>query len=194
MCPNGIRRTFNPKNWEHGTPVLVFGELMALLTAAATIPIAIFSDWPHGQLLLYAAGIIGAGALCWYAFDKSTLGEMPLTGTSARRIAAVIEIKKAEDKIGKVVKWDTISGDGTEIRADMTRMKPEYQKVYFDVTLASELSKSLPDFSRDKIDEAVRSLPEALRQQLTEVFLQHRTDLPFRVELDTENSDGSEVQ
>lgn len=33
MCPNGIRRTFNPTKWEHGTPVLVFGEFAALCSA-----------------------------------------------------------------------------------------------------------------------------------------------------------------
>ena len=78
MCPNGIRRTFNPKRWEHGTPVLVFGELMALISAAAAVPITLLSESPYGQWLLYAAAIIGAGTLFWYALGKSTLGEMPL--------------------------------------------------------------------------------------------------------------------
>ena len=42
MCPNGIRRTFNPRKWEHGTPVLVFGELLALCSAVLAIP-----NWPY---------------------------------------------------------------------------------------------------------------------------------------------------
>ena len=35
MCPNGIRRTFNPKKWEHGTLVLVFGGSPRLRSESA---------------------------------------------------------------------------------------------------------------------------------------------------------------
>ncbi len=110
MCPNGIRRTFNPKKWEHGTLVLVFGELLALGAAIAAIP-----GWTHGQWFLYAAPIIAAGALAWYALDKSTLGEMPLTGVSANRIANVVHLVNTEEKLGRVVQWGTISADGARV-------------------------------------------------------------------------------
>ena len=120
MCPNGIRRTFNPKKWEHGTPVLVFGELLALCSAIAAIP-----NWPYDQWFLYAAPIIAAGALAWYALDKSTLGEMPLTGISAMRIANVVHLVNTEEKFGSVVLWGTISADGTRAEVDLSQMKPE---------------------------------------------------------------------
>ena len=120
MCPNGIRRTFNPRKWEHGTAVLVFGELLALGAASAAIP-----GWPHGQWFLYAAPIIAAGALAWYALDKSSLGEMPLTGVSANRIANVARLVDAEEKLGPVIQWSTISADGTTVEMGYSQMKPE---------------------------------------------------------------------
>ena len=120
MCPNGIRRTFNPKKWEHGTLVLVFGELLALGAASAAIP-----GWTHGQWFLYAAPIIAAGALAWYALDKSSLGEMPLTGVSAKRIANVVHMVNAEEKLGPVIQWGTISADGTTAEMGFSQMKPE---------------------------------------------------------------------
>ena len=123
MCPNGIRRTFNPKKWEHGTPVLVFGELLALCSAVAAIP-----DWAHSRWFLYAAPIIAAGALAWYALDKSSLGEMPLTGVSANRIANVVHLMKAEETLGPVVHWDTITADGTSARMDISQIKPEIKR------------------------------------------------------------------
>ena len=120
MCPNGIRRTFNPKKWEHGTPVLVFGELLALCSAVLAIP-----NWPYDQWFLYAAPIIAAGALAWYALDKSSLGEMPLTGVSAKRIASVVHLVNAEEKLGPVIQWGTISADGTTVEMGFSQMKPE---------------------------------------------------------------------
>lgn len=119
ICPNGIRRTFNPRTWEHGTPVLVFGELLAFGTAIAAIP-----DWSHSRWLLYAAPIVAAGALAWYALDKSSLGEMPLTGVSAKRIANVVHLVNTEEKLGHVVLWPTISADGTRAEMDLSKMKP----------------------------------------------------------------------
>ena len=120
MCPNGIRRRFNPRKWEQGTPVLVFGELIALCSALAAIP-----GWTYSRWFLYAAAIIGSGALAWYALDKSSLGEMPLTGTSAKRIANVVHLVNTEEKLGRVVQWDTISADGERAKMDATQMKPE---------------------------------------------------------------------
>lgn len=120
MCPNGIRRTFNPKKWEHGTPVLVFGELAAFGSAVAAIFSAANSRW-----FLYAAAVIGAGALAWYALDKSSLGEMPLTGVSADRIANVVRFVNTEEKLGPVVSRDTISADGTQATVDFLKTKPE---------------------------------------------------------------------
>ena len=108
MCPNGIRRTFNPKKWEHGTSVLVFWEMVAVCSAVAAI-----RDTTHGQWFLYAAAIIGAGALAWYAQDKSSLGEMPLTGVSANRIANVVHMVNTEEKLGRVVIWTTITADSS---------------------------------------------------------------------------------
>ena len=120
MCPNGIRRTFKPKKWEHGTLVLVLGEFLAVCAAAAAIP-----GTTYGQWFLYAAAIMGAGALFWYALDKSSLGEMPLTGVSANRIANVVHLVNTEEKLGRVVLWPTITADGTKAEMDLTQMKPE---------------------------------------------------------------------
>lgn len=120
MCPNGIRRTINPRKWEHGTPVLVFGELLAFGAAVAAVP-----NWSYDQWSLYAAPIIAAGALAWYALDKSTLGEMPLTGVSATRIANVVHLVSTEEKLGRVVLWPTITADGTKAEMDLSQMKPE---------------------------------------------------------------------
>ena len=120
MCPNGIRRTFSPKKWEHGTSFLVFGEMVAFGAAVAAIP-----GWTHGRWFLYAAPIIAAGALAWYALDKSSLGEMPLTGVSANRIANVVHLVNTEAKLGRVVRWPTITADGTKAEMDLSQMKPE---------------------------------------------------------------------
>ena len=119
MCPNGIRRTFNPRKWEHGTLVLVFGELLALGAAIAAIP-----GWTHGKWFLYAAPIIAAGALAWYALDKSSLGEMPLTGVSANRIANVVLMVNATKRMGPIIQWHTITADGTHARVDLTKLNP----------------------------------------------------------------------
>ena len=120
MCPNGIRRTFNPKKWERGTQVLVFGEMVAFGAAIAAIP-----GWTHGKWFLYAAPIIAAGFLAWYALDKSSLGEMPLTGVSANRIANVVHLVNTEEKLGRVVSWPTITADGTKAEMDLSQMRPE---------------------------------------------------------------------
>ena len=120
MCPNGIQRTFNPKRWESGTQLLVFGEFLAFGAAIAAIP-----GWAHGRWFLYAAPIIAAGALAWYALDKSSLGEMPLTGVSAKRIANVVHLVNTEEKLGRVVQWDTITADGTRAEMELSKMKRE---------------------------------------------------------------------
>ena len=125
MCPNGIRRTFNPKKWERGTLVLVFGELLALGAAIAAVP-----GWTHGKWFLYAAPIIAAGALAWYALDKSSLGEMPLTGVSAKRIANVVHLVNTEEKLGRVVQWGTISADGTRAEMDLSPDETRNQDSY----------------------------------------------------------------
>ena len=134
MCRNGIRRTFNPKRWEHGTPVLVFGELVALCSAVAAIPDSTYDKW-----FLYAAAIIGAGALAWYALDKSSLGEMPLTGVSAARIANVVHLVNSEEKLGPVVEWSTITADGTKAEMDLSKMKPEIKTLVARRLLESQL-------------------------------------------------------
>ena len=190
MCPNGIRRTFSPKRWEHGTPVLVFGELLALVTAIAAVPITLLTESPYGQWLLYAAAIIGAGALFWYALDKSTLGEMPLTGTSARRIAAVINLKKVEETIGPVVNWDTISGDGTRATYDMAKMKPEIKQNIFEHTVATKLEQSLPEVTRQQIIQQIRSLPESDRQELIDNFIRSKQPR-WLIAADSEPSNAS---
>ena len=133
MCPNGIRRTFNPKKWEHGTLVLVFGELLALGAAIAAVP-----GWTHGKWFLYAAPIIAAGALAWYALDKSSLGEMPLTGVSANRIANVVRLVNTEEKLGPVVQWGTISADGTQVEVNLSNMKPELKVWMAEALLQSQ--------------------------------------------------------
>lgn len=142
MCPNGIRRTFNPKKWEHGTPVLVFGELLALGSAIAAIP-----NWPYDQWFLYAAPIIAAGALVWYALDKSSLGEMPLTNVSAKRIANVVRLVNTEEKLGPVVEWDTIKADATSAGMDLSKMKPEIKthvaQMVRDMILGSDTPRAL---------------------------------------------------
>ena len=136
MCPNGIRRTFNPKKWEHGTLVLVFGELLALGAAIAAVP-----GWTHGKWFLYAAPIIAAGALAWYALDKSTLGEMPLTGVSANRIANVVLMVNATERMGPIIQWATITADGTHARLDLSKLNPKIK-----TQLAPLARKLLPDF------------------------------------------------
>lgn len=103
---------------------MVIGELVAFGSAIAAIP-----TWAAGRWFLYAAAIIGAGALAWYALDKSSLGEMPLTGVSAERIAKVARIVKAEEHLGPVVQWNTISADGDHAEIDLLKMKPEYKIV-----------------------------------------------------------------
>ena len=137
MCPNGIRRTFNPKKWEHGTQVLVGGELAAFGSAVAAIP-----DSAYGQWFLYAAAIIGAGALAWYALDKSSLGEMPLTGVSADRIAKVLHLVNTEEKLGPVVEWGTISADGTTAEMNLSKMKPEVKILVARGLLESRLGEN----------------------------------------------------
>ena len=123
MCPNGIRRTFNPRKWEHGTSVLVFGEVLAVCAAVAAIPGTAFTQW-----FLYAAAIIASGALAWYALDKSSLGEMPLTGVSAKRIANVVRLVNTEEKLGPVLNWDTITADGKQAEMDLTKANPEHKR------------------------------------------------------------------
>ena len=184
MCPNGIRRTFNPKRWEHGTPVLVFGELVALVTAIAAVPITLLTESSYGQWLLYAAAIIGAGALSWYALGKSTLGEMPLTGTSARRIACIIDLKSAEKKMGPVIKWDTIAADGTQVLFDMSKMKPEVKLAVFESTIGPKLAKSLPGITKHQIGQHIRALPESDRQQMIDAFFDGSSLKPLKVEVD----------
>lgn len=142
MCPNGVRRTFNPKKWERGTPVLVFGELVAFTSAVAAIP-----NWPGSKWSLYSAAIIGAGALAWFALDKSSLGELPLTGVSAGRIAKVVELVKVEDQLGPVVQWDTISADGTDVEMDFRKSHLEGKKEIIQMVQNALLPPDIEDDS-----------------------------------------------
>ena len=190
MCPNGIRRTFNPKRWEHGTPVLVFGELMALITAIVAVPITLLSKSSYGQWLLYAAAIIGAGALFWYALGKSTLGEMPLTGTSARRIAAVVALKGTEEKMGPAIDWDSINAEGTQVMVELSRMKPEVKRRLFDGVIVPALESQYPGLSRQQIIQFVQSLQESEKQQMIDrAFAQHEP-IPLTIEDDGDPEGG----
>lgn len=184
MCPNGIRRTFNPKRWEHGTPVLVFGELMALISAAAAVPITLLSESPYGQWLLYAAAIIGAGTLFWYALGKSTLGEMPLTGTSARRIAAVVEMKTAEDKMGPVIDRDSINADGTQAMMGFSSLKPELKRELFEKAILPKAAPHDPEPIRQRKFQLFQSLPESVRQQTIDSVFADLAPMPLRIEPD----------
>ena len=151
MCPNGIERTFNPKKWEHGTSFLVFGEVLALGAAIAAIP-----GWTHGKWFLYAAPIIAAGALAWYALDKSTLGEMPLTGVSANRIANVARMVNMEQRLGPVIRWGAISADGTRAEMALSKMNPEAKNLiarHLAAKVATEQGVSL-DINKLRLPEA----------------------------------------
>ena len=123
MCPNGIRRTFNPKKWEHGTSVLVFGEMVAVCSAVAAIPGTAYAQW-----FLYAAAVIASGALFWYALDKSSIGEMPLTDVSAKRIANVVRLVNAEERLGPILDWGTITADGIRAETDFRHANPEMKR------------------------------------------------------------------
>lgn len=189
MCPNGIQRTFNPRKWEHGTLVLVLGELMALLAAVAAIPVTLLSESSYGQWLLYAAAVMGAGALFWYALNKSTLGEMPLTGISARRISAVIQLREFEKQMGSVFDWDTISGDGKRLMWEPNKMKPEVKERLFEIILASKLRESVPEMTQEQAIQLLRSMSESETQQLIDQFFPLGTLVPFTVGTEAEDTD-----
>ena len=189
MCPNGIRRTFNPKHWEHGTPVLVLGELMALISAAVAVPITLLSESSFGQWLLYAAPIIGAGALFWYALGKSTLGEMPLTGTSARRIAAVVEMKSADDRMGSVIDWDSINADGTQVMMGFSGLKPELKRELFEKAILPKAAPHDPEPIRQQKIQLFQSLPEAVKQQAIDSLFADLAPIPLRIEPDRDPKD-----
>ena len=176
MCPNGVRRTFNPKAWEQGTPVLVVGELVAFGSAIAAIP-----SWAAGRWFLYAAAIIGAGALAWYALDKSSLGEMPLTGVSAARIAKVARMVKTEEYLGPVVQWDTISADGDQAEIDLLKMKPEYKIV---------MARSM--FERMTPAEAYGALQREWTEADADQFLRAVTPHPVHLR-DAEANDNTQA-
>lgn len=154
MCPYGIRRSFNPKKWERGTSVLVFGELTALAAAVAAL-------WSNGRLLLSLAAIIGAGALSWYALDKSSLGEMPLTGTSATRIRAVVELTKTEDELGPIFDWDSITGDGQIVNIDLEKMKPEVKIRLARMVIRAQLQMQNPSATPQEIDQIISRIPDS---------------------------------
>lgn len=180
MCPNGIRRTFKPKSWEHGTPMLVSGELLAFLGAIVAIALP---NWNHGRWFLGFAAAIGTGALFWYALDKSSLGEMPLTGTSARRILAVLSLKETQEKLGPLFDWDTITGDGSQIMADLTKMKPEIKRKVYEENLRQKLQKAEPQIPQQTIDQVVDqivgALPESESLEIADELLGGGRPTPF---------------
>ena len=173
MNPHGIKRTFNPCKWERGTRLLVGGELLAFVAAI----VAAFL--PAERWLLASAAIVGAGALFFYALGKSSLGEMPLTGTSARRIRAVMALTKREDKLGPIFDWDTITGDGSSVLGDLTKMKPEIKLELGRVIMRPRLEEANPDVSAEVMDQIIQALPESEPLKYAEGFLGKSHSVPF---------------
>lgn len=165
MFQNGIRRSFKPGDWERGTPKLVFGELLALL--AAILGAAL----PDFRWLLSAGAIMGAGALFWYALDKSSLGEMPLTGASARRILTVVNLERQAAMTGIEPDLDTISGDGSSVIADFSNMKPELKAGLAEAVVRQQLQKENPEWTQQDMDGIVGRIPASVRLELADKML-----------------------
>ena len=176
MRPHGIERTFNPCKWEHGTRLLVGGELLAFVAAVVAAFI------PSQRWLLASSATVGAGALFFYAFGKSSLGEMPLTGTSARRIRAVVALTGKEDKLGPIFDWDSIAGDGSSVVGDLTKMKPEIKLELGKVILRPRLEEANPDVSAEVMDQILQTLPDSEFLKQAEGFLGKSHSVPFSSE------------
>ena len=128
--PHGRQRKINPLQWNWRDRILVMGELVAFVTAIATIPVELILKWEQAPLLLIGATIIGTAALLWYAFDLISAGEMPLTSENAHTIKQVISAMEME-KEGATFEWDNIDPDGG-IPADFSnwsRLRPDIKEV-----------------------------------------------------------------
>ena len=179
MRPHGIDRTFNPRKWERGTRLLVGGELLAF--AAAVVGAAL----PDKDWLLATAAISGAGALFFYALGKSSLGEMPLTATSARRIRAVVGLAKTEEQVGPIFDWDSITGDGTVTVTDWSEMKPEVKTDLGKALMGAALRAQHPETPAHVMDQILREIPESVYLEHAESVLDN-SDTTTRIYRDPE--------
>ena len=168
-------RTFRVRQWDRSNLVLVGGEVVAVLAAVAALVFAL-CDWDWGRWFLYGAAILAAGALAWYAVDRSSQGDMPLTGFSARRIARVAKIVVDQNQLGFKADWDTITPDGAQVKMSILGMSDDAKRALVQVTLGERAGDpdAAADLVRhmagDQIDEMMKIMGlDIVTHQLSEV-------------------------
>lgn len=180
-------RTWNIRKWDDSNRVLVVGEVIAVLAAVA----AFVFDFPGrdaGKWCIYIAAVIAAGALAWYAVDRTTQGDMPLTGISARRIARVAQMASMEQEGTLEIDWDTISADGVTANASFLEAPLEFKRMLLSAALDQRRSTHAPQLTPDQFSAIIGAMPEEeLNKLMADVGL---ASLPLSFGDFTEDDDG----
>lgn len=109
--PVGRPRLWHPAHWRWNERILVFGELLAFISASLAF-YAELQHWHYSTYFLLAAPIVGSASLLWYAWDSVSVGDRPLTSASIQNIRQVVQGVMMEDA-GAMVDWQNPDEHGS---------------------------------------------------------------------------------
>lgn len=109
--------------------------------------------------------------------DGKRGGDVPLTGTSARRIMAVVHLREIEKDTGIAFDLDTISGSGTSAAADFSTMKPDLKDQMMQNLARLRLLEQHPDMTPQQREELIERMSNPAMLEIANQWLDRRTPM-----------------